>query len=195
MALAAVFPAGSAQAHTALQDLGSFWSGVVHFLISFDRLGLVFALAVWAGVQRRRSDAAIVAIIAVSAFLAATALGLNGGDNAAPRFAAAAMVLIGAAGAATFDIGAAPILAAAACCGALGGAIGASGSSTQQLALNALGLSLAAAAIAAYTLVAASFSSSPRYVTMGLRLGAAAVAVAGVALLSVSEYSRFFGRG
>ena len=39
----------SAEAHTALQGVGSFWSGVVHLLTSLDQLGFLLGLAIWTG--------------------------------------------------------------------------------------------------------------------------------------------------
>ena len=37
----------TAEAHSAIEGIGSFWSGVVHLLTSFDQLAFLVGLAIW----------------------------------------------------------------------------------------------------------------------------------------------------
>src|SRR6516225_8014553 len=51
----------AAEAHTALQGVGSFWSGVAHLLTSLDQLGFLLGLAIWTSFHDRRLDARVIA--------------------------------------------------------------------------------------------------------------------------------------
>ena len=97
---ACLLPA-SAQAHTALQGVGSFWSGVAHLLTSLDQLGFLLGLAIWTSFQDRRLDARVIAV-ASGAALAGVWTGLGIGGVARIDFSAAAaalMIVVGLAGA------------------------------------------------------------------------------------------------
>ena len=97
---ACLLPA-SAQAHTALQGVGSFWSGVAHLLTSLDQLGFLLGLAIWTSFQDRRLDARVIAV-ASGAALAGVWTGLGIGGVARIDLAAAAaalMIVVGLAGA------------------------------------------------------------------------------------------------
>lgn len=158
LALAFGVCATPAPAHTEVASLGVFWSGAVHFLLSFERLALVVAFAIWAGMQKQRVDAALVGVIGLSAFAAALATRPEVAEShSASATAIVALVLLGAAGVARVQLGAGRVLIAAACCGLIAGALGAAGETFRDRALNATALSLAAAAAAAYALMAASF--------------------------------------
>jgi hypothetical protein len=171
--------AAPAHAHVELEALGGFWSGVVHWLTGVERPALVIALAIWAGAQKQRADAAVVAAVALGAFAAALATA-HGGAESHSTFvpAVAALAVVGAAGAGGLSVGATTMRVVAACCGALAGAIGAIGATIGDRALDATGVSLAAAAATAYGLVAASFVAPWRFARIGLRLCAGAGAIA-----------------
>ncbi|MBY6241689.1 hypothetical protein [Methylosinus sp. Sm6] len=176
--VAAVF-ATPAHAHAEFAALGGFWSGVVHFLTGFERPSLVVALAIWAGAQTQRADAALVAVVALGAFASALAMGQRGEDaHSAFAPAVVALALVGGAGAVGVRADARTLLLAAAGCGALAGAVGVAEETISDRALAAIGVSLAAAAAAAYGLVAASFVAPWRHARVGLRLCAAAGAIA-----------------
>jgi hypothetical protein len=183
-----------AHAHTEFASLGAFWSGAVHFLLSFERPALVVAFAIWAGTQRQRADAALVVAIGLGAFAAALATRPDGaGGHSAPTIAIAALVLLGAAGVARIQMGARLVLVAAVCCGAIAGAIGAAGETVGDRAINASAMALVAAAVAAYALMAASFVAQWRHARVGLRLCVGAVAIA--AAVCASGYARICGYG
>ncbi|MGD9656465.1 MAG: hypothetical protein AB7U61_02325 [Methylocystis sp.] len=157
-ALAYGICASPAHAHTEVASLGVFWSGAVHFLLSFERLALVVAFAIWAGTRKQRADAALVGAIGLGAFIAALATRPEAVEShAASTIAIVALVFLGAAGVVRLQIGVRPVLIAGACCGMIAGAIGATGETIRDRAINASALSLVAAAAAAYALMAASF--------------------------------------
>ncbi|BGE86963.1 MULTISPECIES: hypothetical protein [Methylosinus] len=175
---AGVFPA-SAQAHSELAALGGFWSGVAHFFIGCERPALAVALAIWAGLQQRRADQAVVSCFAFAAFAAALAIGDLGDDNRVASAAAlVALAPVGAAGAAGVQIDLRRLLLTAALCGATAGSIGVTSATLADRMAAAAGLSIAAAAAASYGLVAASFVTPWRAARLGLRLCAG---VAGLA--------------
>src|SRR5215831_14384338 len=59
----------SAEAHTPLQGIGSFWSGVAHVLTSLDQLGFLLGLAIWTSFQDRRLDARLIGTAFVAALI------------------------------------------------------------------------------------------------------------------------------
>lgn len=183
-----------AHAHTEVASLGVFWSGAVHFLLSFERPALVVVFAIWAGMQKQRADAAWVGAIGLGAFAAALATRPDAAEShSAAATAIVALVLLGAAALTRFQLGARPVLIAAACCGLIAGAIGATGETISDRAINATALSLVAAAAAAYALMAATFVARWRHAGLGLRLCAGAVTI--LAAACASGYSRICGYG
>src|SRR6516225_3161573 len=50
----------TAEAHSAIQGIGSFWSGVAHLLTSFDQLAFLVGLAIWASFYEVRWDARVI---------------------------------------------------------------------------------------------------------------------------------------
>ena len=194
LALACGALATPAHAHTEFASLGAFWSGAVHFLLSFERPALIVAFAIWAGTQQQRADAALVGAIGLGAFVAALAMRQEGVEShSAVTMAIVALILLGAAGVARFQLGVRPVLIAALLCGLVAGAIGAAGETIGDRALNASALALVAAALAAYTLMAASFAARWRHARLGLRLCVGAVTIA--AAVCASGYARICGSG
>ncbi len=183
-----------AHAHTEFASLGVFWSGAVHFLLSFERPALVVAFAIWAGMQQQRADAALVGAIGLGAFAAALAMRPDGVEShSTVTIAIIALVLLGAAGVARLQLGVRPVLIAALFCGLVAGAIGAAGETIGDRALNASALALVAAAVAAYAFMAESFVARWRHAGLGLRLCVGAVTIA--AAVCASGYSRICGYG
>ncbi|MGJ0622548.1 MAG: hypothetical protein ACR65Z_17840 [Methylocystis sp.] len=194
LALAYGACATPAHAHTEVASLGVFWSGAVHFLLSFERPALVVAFAIWAGMQKQRADAALVGAIAIGAFAAALAMRSDGVEShSASMIAIVALVLLGAAALTRFQLGARPVLIAALFCGLVAGAIGATGETIRDRAINASALALVAAALAAYALMAASYVARWRYARFGPTLCVGAVTIA--AAVCASGYSRICGYG
>ncbi|MBM3550319.1 MAG: hypothetical protein FJX45_00865 [Alphaproteobacteria bacterium] len=194
LALAYVACASPAHAHSEVASLGVFWSGAVHLLLSFERLALVVAFAIWAGTQQQRADAALVGAIGLGAFAAALATRPQGVEShSASMIAIVALVLLGAAGVARIQMGVRALLIAAGCCGMIAGAIGATGETIRDRAINATALALVAAAATAYALMAASFVARWRHARLGLSLCAGAVTI--LAAVCASGYSRICGYG
>jgi hypothetical protein len=150
--------ASPAHAHTEFASLGVFWSGAVHFLFSFERPALVVAFAIWAATQKQRADAAVVCAIGVGAFVAALAMRSDIAEShSASKAAIVALVVLGGASIGRLQFGVRQLLIAAVACGLIAGAIGATGETIKDRAINASALSLVAAAAAAYALMASSF--------------------------------------
>src|SRR6516225_822938 len=77
-----------AEAHTALQGVGSFWSGVAHLLTSLDQLGFLLGLAIWTSFQERRLDARVIGTAFVAALIGVW-LGVSFGEVTLFHLAAA----------------------------------------------------------------------------------------------------------
>jgi len=117
----------SAEAHTALQSVGSFWSGVAHVLTSLDQLGFLLGLAIWTSFQDRRMDTRVIGA-AFAAALSGVWFGARFGEMARldlSAFAAALMTVVGLAGAMRLRVRAEPLLGLALAGGIVGGAAGA----------------------------------------------------------------------
>src|SRR5205823_1545410 len=140
---ACLLPA-SAEAHTALQGVGSFWSGVAHLLTSFDQLGFLLGLAIWTSFQDPRLDARVIGAAFAAALLG---IWLGAGFVDAGRLdltaaAAALMIAVGLAGAMRLRVGGAPVLGLALAGGLVGGAAGADAAAGLSVALFSLGGSI-----------------------------------------------------
>ena len=147
----------SAEAHTPLQGIGSFWSGVAHVLTSFDQLGFLLGLAIWTSYQDRRLDTLVIGA-AFAAALTGVWLGAKFGEVARldlAAVAAALMTAVGLAGATCLRVGAAPLLGLALVGGIVGGAAGADATVSLSVALFALGSSIATASVLRYGVLAA----------------------------------------
>jgi urease accessory protein len=177
----------SAEAHTALQGVGSFWSGVAHLLTSLDQLGFLLGLAIWTSFQDRRLDARIIAA-AFAAALAGVWLGASFGEAGRLDLATAAaalMTAVGLAGAARLRVGAAPVLGLALLGGLVGGAAGADAAAGFSVALFSLGGSIAAASVLSYGLLAARRLETD-WGRIARRAGASWIAAIGLMVLALS---------
>lgn len=188
VALPLLIAPARADAHTALNGLGSFWAGALHPLLSIDQLAVLLALAVWLGPQQHRADTPVAAV-GVGALLGAFgawAAGLNEGAHFA---VGAAMALSGAAGAAAIDPSRAWVAPfAAGLCGLIVGAANAAGVEQLSHGLYALGAALATASIVAHGLLAVSHASHPFWVKIAARGGAGVVAATGVVLCAFNSF-------
>jgi urease accessory protein len=162
----------SAEAHTALQGVGSFWSGVVHLLTSLDQLGFLLGLAIWTSFQDRRLDARVIAAAFVAA-LAGVWFGASFGEAGRLDLAAAAAALMTAAGLA----GAMRLR--------VGGAAGADAAAGLSIALFSLGGSIAAASVLSYGLLAARRLET-EWGRIARRAGASWIAAIGLMVLALS---------
>jgi urease accessory protein len=178
---------GAAEAHTGLQGVGSFWSGVAHLLTSFDQLGFFLGLAIWTSFQDRRLDARVIG----AAFFAALAgLWLGAASEMAARLNLAApiaglMAAVGLAGALRLRIGATPLLGLALVGGLVVGAAGAEAAAGLSVALFSLGGAIAAASILSYGLLAARRLDA-EWGRIARRAGASWIAAIGVMVLALS---------
>ncbi len=177
----------SAEAHTALQGVGSFWSGVVHLLTSLDQLGFLLGLAIWTSFQDRRLDARVIAAAFVAA-LAGVWFGASFGEAGRLDHAAAAAALMtaaGLAGAMRLRVGATPVLGLALAGGLVGGAAGADAAAGLSIALFSLGGSIAAASVLSYGLLAARRLET-EWGRIARRAGASWIAAIGLMVLALS---------
>jgi hydrogenase/urease accessory protein HupE len=185
------FAPGSAEAHTAFKSLGSFWSGSLHVLTSFDQIGLMLGLAIWASLQRKRRDAAVVGAACLGALLGSLFGWGSSSQFETLLYVAATMFLIGGAGAVALDVGRALLISVAACSGALIGLASEMGRDGMQPGLFALGAAIAAASAVSYGLIAVS-PSYPDWVKIALRAGASWIAAIGLMIFAL-EASRLRG--
>ena len=191
VAVAAALVPVSAEAHVALQSMGSFWSGVAHLLTSLDQLCFFLGLAIWLSFLERRLDARVIGLVFAGIFIGAAAdpdgrIGLAG-------IIAALMAIVGLAGAARMRIGAIPVFVLASVGGLIGGASSASGATGLSLALFSLGSAIAGASVLSYGLLAAR-RVDVEWGRIALRAGASWIAAAGLMLLAFSV-SHGGGRG
>ena len=189
-AIAALLPA-PAEAHVALQSMGSFWSGVAHLLTSLDQVCFLAGLAIWMSFLDRRLDARVIGLAFVGIFVGAAAdpdgrFGLAG-------LVAALMVVVGLAGAARIRAGAIPLLGLASVGGLIAGAAGASGATGLSLALFSLGSAIAGASVLSYGLLGAR-RVDVAWGRIALRAVASWIGAAGVMLLALAV-SHSGGRG
>jgi hydrogenase/urease accessory protein HupE len=181
----------SAEAHTAVQGVGSFWSGVVHLLTSLDQMGFLLGLAVWTSFHDPRVDARVIAA-AFAAGLVGVWLGARVG--AAERLdlvaaSAALMAAVGVAGAARLRLGTAPPLALAFIGGLVGSAAGADATAGLSVALFSLGVAIATASVLSYGLLAARRLDA-EWGGVARRAGASWIAAIGLMVLALSFAGR-----
>lgn len=185
--LAICLPPTPANAHTALQGMGSFWSGVAHLLTSLDQLAFLLGLAIWTSFQDIRSDAIIVRVAFLAVLTGAwvgTELALGAGLNLLAA-GAALMMLVGLAGAVALRVGILPLLGVALIGGLVCGTANADTSSGIAAALFSLGGSIAAASVLSYGLLAARRLES-HWGSIARRAGASWIAAIGLILLAFS---------
>jgi urease accessory protein len=177
----------SAEAHTALQGVGSFWSGVAHQLTSLDQLGFLLGLAIWTSFYDRRLDARVIAT-AFAAGLVGVWFGAYvdaaGWLNLATA-TAALMTTVGLAGAARLQLGMVPLLGLALIGGLVGGAAGAEAGGRLSVAIFSLGGSIATASILSYGLLAAR-PLDAAWGGIARRAGASWIAAIGLMVLALS---------
>ena len=182
----------TAEAHTAVQGVGSFWSGVAHLLTSLDQVVFLIGLAIWTSFFDRRFDARVIAAVFASALIG-TFAGIiigTGSDLVAPM--AAFMLAVGLAGALHLRIGAVPLLGLAAAGGLVVGATGVDGATGLSSALLSLGSSIAAACVLSYGLLAARCLET-EWGRIARRAGASWIAAIGLMVFALS-LARHAGR-
>jgi hydrogenase/urease accessory protein HupE len=193
IALIAFVP-NRAEAHTAFDSLGSFWSGVLHVLTAVEQLGVLLGLAIWAGLQRRRVDSSLVGAVLVCSLLGAGLSGVLGlrFNTALPL--SATMFLLGAAAAATVGVGVVWLLVIAAWCGALIGTADAVDTGGYHVWLFALGLSIATASTVSYGLIGTAHAPGREWLRISFRIGASWIGAIGL-LVCALEYVRLARHG
>ena len=187
IALALCLLPNVAEAHTALQGMGSFWSGVAHLLTSVDQLAFLLGLAIWTSFQDDRLDAAIIRA-AFLAVLAGTWVGAKLTLGAGSYLLAASgvlMLLVGLAGAAALKMRFLLVLCVALIGGLFCGTANADPASGLAAALFSLGGSIAAASVLSYGLLAARRLES-HWGTVARRAGASWIAATGLIVLAFS---------
>jgi hydrogenase/urease accessory protein HupE len=186
LGLMAGFAPAAAEAHTGLQGVGSFWSGVAHLLTSLDQLGFLLGLAIWTGFHDRRFDARVVAAafaaVFAGVFIGAAFAGVRPELGAT---LAGLMAAVGLCGAARLRLGGAPLLAVAAAGGVVVGAAGAEAATGLTLVLFALGGAVAGASVLSYGLLAARRLEA-EWGRIAMRAGASWIAAIGVMVLALS---------
>jgi hydrogenase/urease accessory protein HupE len=183
-----------AEAHTAFDSLGSFWSGVLHVLTAVDQLGVLLGLAMLAGLQRRRIDSSIVGAILICSLLGAGVGGMLGLRFNAALPLSATMFMLGVAAAAAVRIGAVWLLMIASSCGALIGAANVVDSPPFQLWLFALGLSIATASTVSYGLIGTAHAPGREWLSISFRVGASWIGATGLMVCAL-EYARLARHG
>jgi urease accessory protein len=180
-----------AEAHTALQGVGSFWSGVAHLLTSLDQLGFLLGLAVWTSFHDRRLDARVIAAAFAAGFVGVW-LGARVDVPERLDFAAATaalMATVGLAGAARLRLGTAPPLALAFIGGLAGSAAGADATAGLSIPLFSLGVAIATASVLSYGLLAARRLDA-EWGGVARRAGASWIAAIGLMVLALSFAGR-----
>jgi hydrogenase/urease accessory protein HupE len=190
----ASFVPSRAEAHTAFDGLGSFWSGVLHVLTAVDQLGILLGLAIWAGLQQRRIDSPIVGTVLVCSLLGAGIGGTLGLRFHSALLLPATMFLLGVAAAAAVRIGPAWLLMIAAWTGALIGAADVADSPAPQLWLFALGLSVATASVVSYGLIGTAHAPGREWLRISFRVGASWIGATGLMVCAL-EYARLARHG
>jgi hydrogenase/urease accessory protein HupE len=184
--LAICLPPTASDAHTALQGMGSFWSGVAHLLTSLDQLAFLLGLAIWASFQDIRLDAIIIRTSAL-AVLAGTWLAAEFAAGPGPNLLAAGavlMMLVGLAGAVALRVGILPLLGVALIGGVACGAAHADTASGMTASLFSLGGSIAAASVLSYGLLVARRLENG-WGSVARRAGASWIAATGLIVLAL----------
>jgi hydrogenase/urease accessory protein HupE len=175
----------TAEAHSAIEGIGSFWSGVAHLLTSFDQLAFLVGLAIWASFYEVRWDARVIGAT-FAAFIAGVFLGVwIGAQLHLPGAVAALMMLVGLAGAARLRIGVMPLLGLALAGGLIGGAAAADATTGLSVGLFSLGGSITSASVLSYGLLAAR-CVKVEWGRIALRAGASWIAAVGLVVLAAS---------
>ena len=177
----------TADAHTGLAGIGSFWAGVAHLLTSLDQLAFLIGLAIWTSFYDRRFDARVIAAAFGAAFIGVF-LGVRLGAAARLDMAAALaalMVVVGLAGALRLRAGAVSLLGLAAVGGLIVGAGAAEATPGLSVALFSVGGSIASASVLSYGLLAAR-RLDLEWGRIARRAGASRIAAIGLMVLALS---------
>ena len=195
LVLAACLMPEPGEAHTALQSMGSFWSGVAHLLTSLDQLAFLLGVAIWTGFYGGRIDTRVIGTAFVAVFIGVFLGALidpgPGWDLAAPI--AGLMMVVGLAGAARLGCGPAPLLGVTSAGGLVTGAASSLGAAGLSIGLFALGGSIVSASILSYGLLAAR-GLETEWGRVILRVVASWIAAIGLMMLAFS-IARHTGRG
>ena len=194
VALAAWLSPTPAEAHTPVQGIGSFWSGVVHLLTSLDQVGFLLGLAILTSFDGRDRDARVIGTALVALFAGAFV-----GDRLPAAeitdFAgagAAIMLTAGLLGAAHLRVSAAPLLGLASAGGLVSGVSGVEASAGLSLGLFSLGGSIAGASVLSYGLLGARRLDA-EWGLIARRVAASWIAAVGMMILALF-CARRFGR-
>src|SRR5258708_4760926 len=57
-----------AEAHTPLQGIGGFWSGVAHLLTSPEQVAFLIGLGIWVSFHDQRLDTRVIGVVFVAVF-------------------------------------------------------------------------------------------------------------------------------
>jgi hydrogenase/urease accessory protein HupE len=181
----------SADAHTALQGVGSFWSGVAHLLTSLDQLAFLLGLAIWGSFQDARTDTRVIGAttlgVLIGAWLAA------GAQLNLVAAGAVMMIAVGLTGVLGLRVGSMPLVGLALAGGFVCGTASADAAAGMSVALFSLGSSIAVAAALSYGLLAARRLESG-WGGIARRAGASWIAAIGLIVLALS-ISGHAGRG
>jgi hydrogenase/urease accessory protein HupE len=187
LGLSVCFDPATAEAHTAIQGIGSFWSGVAHLLTSFDQLAFLIGLAIWTSFYDVRHDARVIGAT-FAAFIGGVFLGAKIGAPAQLDLAggvAALMVVVGLAGAARLRTGGVPLVGVALTGGLIGGVAAADATPGLSVGLSSLGGSVASVSVLSYGLLAAR-CVNVEWGRIALRASASWIAAIGLMLLATA---------
>jgi urease accessory protein len=189
--LAVLLLPAPAEAHVALQTMGSFWSGVAHVLTSLDQVFFLIGLAIWTSFLDWDGDARLIAAVFIAVFAGVL---LGAAVDPEGRFdlggiVAALLTAVGLAGAARLRLNAAPVLGFASVGGLVAGAAGGSGATGLSLGLFSLGGSIASASVLSYAILATR-RIGPEWARIAMRAGASWIAAIGLMLLAFAMVHR-----
>jgi urease accessory protein len=189
--LAVLLLPAPAEAHVALQTMGSFWSGVAHVLTSLDQVFFLIGLAIWTSFLDRDLDTRLIGAVFIAVF---TGVLLGAAIDPEGRFdiggvVAALLTTVGLAGAARLRLNAAPVLGFASVGGLVAGAAGGSGATGLSLGLFSLGGSIASASVLSYAILATR-RIGPEWGRIAMRAGASWIAAIGLMLLAFAMVHR-----
>jgi hydrogenase/urease accessory protein HupE len=183
-----------AEAHTPVQGIGGFWSGVTHLLTSPDQVAFLIGMAIWTSFHNQRLDPRVIGVVFLAAF-AGILIGASLPTGVASDMAgasAALMTAVGLLGAARLRVCPPPLLGLACAGGLVGGASGGAAVAGLSIGLFSLGGSAAAASVMSYALLAARRLDA-EWGHIARRVGASWIAAVGVMILALF-CARRFGR-
>lgn len=176
-----------AEAHVALQAMGSFWSGVAHLLTSFDQVFFFVGLAIWSSLLDRDLGAQMIGAVFVTVF-AGVLLGAvvdPQGRFDVGGIVAALLTVVGLAGAARVRLNAVPVLGLASVGGLVAGTAATSGATGMSLGLFSLGGSIASASVLSYAILATRCIRA-EWGRIAMRAAASWIAAIGLMLLALA---------